>query len=261
MDKFPKVITAPIFEQSGILRNINHINHGFFTRIKGENNNNFNCSLSFGSKEQAILNRRLAANIIGGEKCKLAMVKQIHSNKVLIIDDEYDFDNQIAADAMVSATRGIALAILTADCAPIIFTDKNAPIIGIAHAGVNGAIGGVIKNTILAMVKLGAKRENIIAIIGATISGENYEIGEERALEIAKINPRTKSFIFIPKGKKNKHFNLPKFIENELKKSEIAKFANLNICTYANPKSYFSHRFYTHFGGVAGRQISIIALT
>ncbi|MCF6343709.1 MAG: peptidoglycan editing factor PgeF [Devosiaceae bacterium] len=257
------------FEQDKNLIKIEHVNHGFFGRLgegKSEGDSqgereDFNCSYVI-SKDpiQVKSNRSLAANMIGGDNIKIAALSQIHSNKTIIIDELSDLDILPKVDGMVSATKDIALAILTADCAPVLFADKIKPIIGAAHAGWEGALGGIIENTILAMEKLGANRGNIIASIGPTISGDAYEIGSSQAKKLILINPNAKDFIFAPKGKEREHFNLPAFVQNELKNSAITDINNLNICTYSRPEEYFSHRYFTHHKGNQGRQISIISL-
>ncbi len=253
------------FEQDKNLLKIRHVNHGFFGRVgkgaRGGESEDFNCSYVFSKHPQQVKsNRSLAANIIGGDDIKIAALSQVHSNKITVIDELSDLDILPKADGMVSATKDIALAILTADCAPVLFADRTKPIIGAAHAGWEGALGGIIENTVLAMEKLGANRENIIASIGPTISGNIYEIGSSQAKKLILTNPNAKDFIFVPKGKEREHFNLPTFVQNELKNSAIIDINNLNICTYSEPEKYFSHRYFTHHKGNQGRQISIISL-
>ncbi len=249
------------FKQSELLTKTKHINHGFFGRIGTSENGEFNCSYAISNdKEQVELNRQIATNMIGGNNIKIAALTQIHSNKIITIDKGSNLHLMPRADGLVTATKNIALTILTADCAPVMFADSKKPVIGIAHAGWQGALDGIIENTIIAMLKLGAKRENIIASIGPAISGNNYEIGARRAGEMISNNSTAKDFIFIPKGKSKQHFDLPNFIKSDLQKSNIKKIALLNVCTYQNPNKYFSHRYFTHFGGKQGRQISIICL-
>ncbi len=247
------------YETGAKLLNIKHVAHGFFTKNVKERNN-FNCAFAFGEKQEVLLNRKLAANMLGLREIKIASLKQIHSNKVIIVDKFSDLSSIKEGDGLVSKDKNIALAILTADCAPILFADKERAIIGAAHAGWKGAVSGIMQNIIKAMHNIGAKKNNIIVTIGPTICAKHYEIGPLRAEEILAANPRTKPFIFIPPNKKREYFDLPAFIKSELEHIGILQVENINLCTYANPDRFFSHRFSTHFPANEGRQISLICL-
>ena len=163
------------------------------------------------------------------------------------------------ADAIVTNVRGLALGILTADCTPILFADHEAGVIGAAHAGWKGATGGIAEATVAAMVDLGADPDRIIAAIGPTISAANYEVGPEFAADLLRAHPDAANRDHPPDGGRE-HFDLPGFVFDHLMSAGVGIVDDLGLCTYAEPKKYFSHRFATHHGTTTGRQISIIGL-
>ncbi len=252
------MISAP-YEQAQNISKISAVRHGFFGCIGLDKNDDFNCSLTVGGQqEQAKTNRNIAKKIIAGKNAKLTYVHQTHTSYVVTIDRKTPVPQE--ADALVTSTRNIALSILTADCCPILFADEKTKIIGAAHAGWQGAVNGIIANTIKAMVDLGAKKENIIAAFGPTISSASYEIGTQRAKDIIKANQRAEQFIFIPKNSQREHFDLPNFVFNELKIAGVKNIEQAGGCTANNPTKYFSHRYASNNKATQGRQISIISL-
>ena len=254
-------MTPPPFDQTEALYTLPYVRHGFFGRRGPGSVNNFNMSCNTGMDAEFVTqNRRLAANMVGGDDVVLAGLTQTHSTKIVTLNSPPSPDERPEADGLVTATPNIALAILTADCAPILFADNKAPIIGACHAGWKGAVDGILENTIVAMEALGANRNNIIAAIGPTISGANYEIGSKRANDIIQSNSRAARFIFIPENREREHFDLPGFAASELQQLDLASVEISAQCTYACPDKYFSHRYYTHHKGKQGRQISIISL-
>ncbi len=257
------MIPAPFEQAKNLSKKANkaaQINHGFFGRIGIGKSNDFNCSLIVGGqKEQAEINRNIAKNTIAGDDAILASLHQTHSCDVVTISSKIPTTLQ-NADALVTKNNGIALSILTADCCPILFADMSAGVIGAAHAGWQGAVGGIILNTINAMIVLGAKTENIVAAIGPTISGASYEIGSERAKDISKMNKNAENFIYLPDGSTREHFDLPNFIMSELKTAGIRNVEKTGTCTANNPQKYYSHRYSVNNDCNEGRQISIIAL-
>jgi YfiH family protein len=154
----------------------------------------------------------------------------------------------------------LALGILTADCTPILFADPIAGVIGAAHAGWRGAVDGICGATIEAMVALGAQPENIIAAIGPTISGANYEVGDQFKADFLALQPHGERHFFAPEGKKT-HFDLPGFVAAQLSKSGVGTIEKVGGCTYGEPGRYFSHRYGTHQNSRTGRQVAIIGLT
>jgi YfiH family protein len=187
----------------------------------------------------------------------IVTLRQVHSNRVLVITEPPLPGTE--ADAMVTRHPGLLLGIKTADCAPILFVDPRAGIIGATHAGWKGAAGDIVYATVLAMVGLGAEPANIRAVIGPTISGPNYEVGPDFAKAVADRHPHAALRINRPGGGRE-HFDLPGFIGDQLIGAGVESVADLGLCTYANPDRFFSHRYATHHGVRTGRQISAIGL-
>ena len=155
---------------------------------------------------------------------------------------------------------GLVLGILTADCAPILLADPEAGVIGAAHAGWKGAAGGIAYATVLAMVALGADPRDIRAAIGPTISGANYEVGPEfAAASRSRQHPHAAVRISRPDGRP-RAFRPPGFVADQLLGAGVGLVDDLRLCTYADPRRYFSHRYATHEGTTTGRQIALIGL-
>ena len=204
-------------------------------------------------------NRAQAVESLGFPAKSLATLRQVHSNSVVAVAMAAAAGEMPAADAMVTNVPGLVLGILTADCAPILLADAQAGVIGAAHAGWKGAVGGIVKATVLAMVGLGADPARVVAAIGPTISAANYEVGPQFAADLLAQHPQAASRIARPNGGRE-HFDLPGFIADQLRGAGVGRVHDMGICTYADPKRYFSHRRATHEGTVTGRQIALIAL-
>jgi YfiH family protein len=253
-------MSAP-HEKAAALTAIPSLRHGFFGRAGGVSTGDYaglNVSLAQGDQPaQVEANRQIVADTIG--LGPLAILKQTHSTRVQTITTSIA-PGVIDADAMVTATSGLALGILTADCTPILFADPEAGVIGAAHAGWRGAAEGIALNTIAAMVALGADPARIHAAIGPTIAGRNYEVGDQFRADFLGLNPDGTRFFTTPEGGKP-HFDLPGFVEAQLRAAGLAAVENLGRCTYADPARYFSHRYATHQKTKTGRQVAVIGLT
>jgi YfiH family protein len=242
-----------------------HVRHGFFTREDGISKGIYatlNCGYGSNDDPGAVReNRARVARSLSVEAGKLLTVYQVHSPNVIRVSEPWDPVNAPQADAMVCDRPGIALGVLTADCAPVLFADRTAHVIGAAHAGWKGAITGVIEATIEAMLALGAARERIIAAIGPCISRDAYEVGPEfrdRFLTEGEANARW----FTPSAREGYFmFDLPAYTAARLEAARIAAVATLGLCTYQDERRFFSYRRTTHRGEPDyGRQISAIAL-
>jgi len=236
--------------------------HGFFGRQGGWSDGDFatnNMSISVGDRPRTVeRNRMLAASLLGRDLPQLVLLKQVHSTRVETITGPNTSDVAIEADAMVTNHPGVLLGILTADCAPVLLADPEAGVVAAAHAGWKGAGGGILGKTVAAMVALGATPPNIRAAIGPTISGANYEVGPETADQITGLDPAAKLHIAIPPGKAREHFDIPGLLMEQLFSADVGLVGDLELCTYAHPEIYFSHRYATHNGTATGRQISLI---
>jgi YfiH family protein len=239
------------------------LHHGFFGReggrSKGELASN-NMSISVGDNPDLVVsNRSSAAYAMGEHGIKdLVVFKQVHSTTVVTLTDRPQ--GVVEADAMVTNRSDLLLGILTADCAPVLFADPDAGIVGAAHAGWKGAAGGIVNGTVLAMVGLGADPRNIRAAIGPTISGRNYEVGPETAAQIVALDKAAAAHISLPEGKTREHFDIPGLLMEQLFGAGVGLVSDLGMCTYASPGVFFSHRYATHHGTTTGRQIAIIGL-
>lgn len=236
--------------------------HGFFTRRGGASSGVFaglNCG--FGSSDQqdvVRINRaRVAAELDVAPEALLG-VHQVHSADVVTVDAPHAEPPK--ADGIVTATPGLALAVLTADCQPVLFADRAAGVIGAAHAGWKGALSGVLEATIAAMEKLGATREGIRAVIGPTISQMNYEVGPELRETFLDDDPNNNRFFLRGQGDRFQ-FNLPAYGLARLRAAGIAQAQWTRHCTYADPERFFSYRRATHRREADyGRLISAIRL-
>lgn len=251
--------------ESSLLAALPHVAHGFFTR-EGGTSGGIYASLNSGpgSKDDPThvrKNRARVAQAMDVPPENLLTLYQVHSPDTAIVTEPFTPETRPEADSMAADTPGLALGILTADCVPVLFADKTAPIIGAAHSGWKGAIGGVLESTIAAMEELGANRANITAAIGPAISQTNYEVGAEfrdTFLKDAKDNARW----FVPSDKPDHfRFDLPGYVEEKLRALGLGGIDPLGLCTYADEKRFFSFRRATHRGEPDyGRQVSVIRL-
>lgn len=238
------------------------IRHGFFTREGGVSGGiyaSLNCGLGSGDDPGNVReNRTRVARALGTEPSRLVNVHQIHSPQVVVAEAPWDVRPE--ADAMVSATPGLAIGVLTADCTPILLADPVARVVGAAHAGWRGAKGGVIPAVVAAMVELGACRANIRATVGPAISQAAYEVGEEfEAAFISDCASYRQYFRLGPSGRA--HFDLPGFCLDRLKDEGLGQISGLGLCTYENESLFFSFRRTTHkLDADYGRQISAILI-
>lgn len=235
--------------------------HGFFTRKGGASSGLYaglNCGR--GSKDQSEIvstNRARVAEAMGVTPARLAGVHQVHSADVVTVTDDAAQTDQIRADALVTAVPGVALSVLTADCQPVLFADAQAGVVGAAHAGWRGALGGVLEATADAMRDLGAK--NIRAVIGPTISQRAYEVGWDFMEAFTAEDPAYQRF-FSNGPDQNPVFDLPAFGLMRLREAGVDAVWTRH-CTYSDPARFFSYRRSTHRAEADyGRLISAIAL-
>ena len=238
--------------------------HGFFTREFGVSDGIYaglNCGT--GSSDDPALvkiNRARVAQAAGLPTDALLSLHQVHSADVIEVTSPQWAGERPKADAMVTKNPRIGLGILTADCAPVLFSDPDAKVVGAAHAGWKGAMNGVTDNTIDAMIRLGANRENISATVGPCISQAAYEVGQEFFETFVDESPDNTRFFI--NGKDDKmQFDLPSFVLHRLRETGIKTAEWVGECTYAAPRKFYSYRRTTHAAEPDyGRQISVIRL-
>lgn len=250
-----KLTASNLSQTSGIA-------HGFFGRQGGVSEGIFaslNCGPGSGDvREHVIENRNRVSKTLGGEK--LLTLYQIHSPNAVIASEPWEQGPQ--ADALATNVPGLALGILTADCAPVLFADSKARVIGAAHAGWKGALTGVTDSVLAKMESLGADRAHISAAVGPCIRQANYEVGPEFIARFAEADADNTRF-FVPSDKGDHwRFNLEGYVVHRLQNSGIANIEPLSACTYARSDDFFSFRRATHHAERDyGRQVSAIVLT
>ncbi|WP_374291086.1 peptidoglycan editing factor PgeF [Paenirhodobacter enshiensis] len=248
-----EILTAP---------ELRGIRHGFFTRKGGASSGIFqglNCG--YGSSDQreiVTLNRRRVAEAMEAAPEALVGINQVHSPDVVTLEDVPS--ESLRADAAVTDRPGLVLSILTADCEPVLFADRKAGVIGAAHAGWKGALNGVLEATLDAMEKLGARREETVAVIGPCISQRAYEVGDD-FMESFLIEDDAYGRFFSGGPNGRPMFDLPGFGLHRLREAGIGEASWIGRCTYADPERFYSYRRTTHAGEADyGRQISTIRL-
>jgi polyphenol oxidase len=238
--------------------------HGFFGRKGGvstELYSSLNCGPgSSDERERVLENRRRATEAISPHGT-LVTLYQVHSADAVAVDAPWASGANPKADAMVTNRNGIALGILTADCAPVLLADADARIIGAAHAGWNGALGGVIDSVVAAMERLGADRERICAAVGPCIGRAAYEVGPEFKPRFTTADPANERFFEPSPRAGHWQFDLSAYVAHRLRQSGIAVVEIIPACTYAAEAEFFSYRRATHRNeGDYGRQLSAIML-
>jgi len=235
--------------------------HGFFTRQGGVSEGIYaglNCGPGSGDDAGAVAANRARVTAHLGAAA-LVSVHQVHSPDVVTVSAPWG-DARPKADAMVTDRPGLALGVLTADCAPVLFADREAGVIGAAHAGWKGAIGGVLEATLDAMERLGAARGRVTAVIGPTISQRAYEVGPEFVERFIDEDPAHARFFAGGTGDRAM-FDLPGFLLARLRATGVAGAAWTGHCTYADEARFYSYRRATHRGEADyGRLVAAIML-
>lgn len=242
------------------------ISHGFFTREGGVSSgiySSLNCG--FGSDDDPATvaeNRaRVSAQLHTGATTLLTL-HQVHSATAVHVTGQIARDALPKADGLVTATRGLVIGALAADCGPVLFADAQAQVIGAAHAGWKGAVGGILEATIAAMEQLGARRGRMCAALGPCISQANYEVGEAFETNVLARHPTAEQFFAKLGPNETIHFDLPGFIAAQLTQSGLQTIERQSMCSYGNESLFFSFRRATHRKETDyGRQISAIVLT
>jgi YfiH family protein len=241
------------------------VSHGFFTRAGGVSAGPFaslNCSLSGHDDRAAVLeNRARAARALGARPENLVGLTQVHGRDVVAVETPWLPGHGPRADAAVTDRPGIALGIVTADCAPVLFADATAGVIGAAHAGWRGAVAGVLEATIASMTALGADLARIETAVGPCIAQPSYEVGAD--LHEAVLAHRPENARFFAPGARPGHwqFDLPGYCAARLRAAGAGRVTVTGHDTLADPESFFSHRRRTLAkAGPIGHQISIVTL-
>lgn len=241
------------------------LSHGFFTRQGGHSSGIFsslNCGMGSGDDKDTVRrNRRVVADALQVEEPRLLTAFQVHSPDAALVFAPWAMADRPKVDGLVTTTPGLALGILTADCGPILFADPKARVIGAAHAGWKGALTGITGRTLDLMEAQGAKRADVIAVIGPTISPAAYEVGPEFPSRFTEADPRNARYFRPSLRDGHAMFDLPGYLEDRLRREGAGQVINLRICTFGDEARFFSYRRTTHRNEKDyGRQISAIAL-
>lgn len=237
--------------------------HGFLGRRGGVSTGlvaGLNAGLGSPDEAQAVgQNRALALEAVASG-CQLVSVYQVHSATCVTVAEPWSDLDRPQADALVTDRAGLALGIVTADCAPVLLADRQAGVIGAAHAGWKGAVAGVTDSTIAAMEALGARRGRIAAAVGPCIAQASYEVDCSFADRLRGDDPGNARFFAVGRPG-HAWFDLELYVAQRLESAGIGRIERLGLDTYPDPARFFSYRRATHLGEPAyGRQLSLIAL-
>ena len=241
-----------------------NISHGFFDRNGGKSNGiykSLNCGPGSNDKKNKVNeNLKIVRDKIGKKSKNIFLLQQTHSNKFVFINKNFKFNKKkIKADAVITNQTRLPIAVLTADCVPILLFENKKKIIAAIHAGWKGAFKGIIKKVINFMLKKGCKKNNITVAIGPCISQANYNVKEDLQKKFIKKDKKNKIFF---KNKKNIiYFDLPNFVKYQLKLNKIVNIDTINIDTFVKKNNFFSARRSLRLKhDDYGRNISIIMI-
>lgn len=250
-------ITHPLLESAGV-------RHGFFTRAGGVSTGLYEgLNTGVGSKDDPAAvteNRRRVAGWFGRDADDLAACYQIHSAVCRVAEAGWRGDRP-EGDAVVTAAPGVVCGVLTADCAPVLFADADAGVVGAAHAGWKGALGGIIHSTVVSMQALGADSRRIVAVVGPTIAQASYEVGTDYQERFEHHDPGAGRFFAPGEAPDKRLFDLPGFVLWRLEQAGVGEAAWTGHDTRADAARFYSNRR-AYLNGEAdfGRLMSAIVL-
>lgn len=242
-----------------------NIEHGFFGRQGGYSTGMYaslNVGLGSGDERATVVrNRGVVAEAMGGSAAQLVTAHQVHSPDVVVVTKAWIHEDRPMVDGMVTTTPGIILGTLTADCGPVLFADAGAGVIGAAHAGWKGALGGITDATVEKMETLGAARANMVAVLGPTISKSAYEVGPEFFLAFLKAGIANRDYFTQSVKEGHYMFDLPRYLTERMRVFGVGTVVDSGLCTYTREDEYFSYRRTIHARQKDyGRQIAAISI-
>ncbi len=251
--------------QAPSLARFSPIRHAFFTRSGGVSQGvytSLNGGVGSDDTPAAVAeNRARMAAALGVAPDRLLTPYQVHSPDVAVAEGPWSEQTRPRADAVVTRTPELAIGVSTADCGPLLFADAEAGVIGAAHAGWRGALGGVIEATLAAMEGLGADRKRIAVALGPTIGQANYEVGPEFVERFLNTDSGNARFFAPAERAGHAMFDLPGYIAARARGAGVGTFEDLGLCTYAEPDRFYSYRRMTRLGERDyGRHINAISL-
>ena len=247
------------------LKSLSGIRHGFFTRQGGVSGGIYaalNCGLGSSDDPANVSeNRRRVAGHLDANHSGVITLYQVHGATALTVDRPVAREGLPKADAIVTATPGLAIGVLTADCSPVLFADAQAGVVAAAHAGWRGAVAGVLESAIAEMERLGASRSRIKAAVGPCINQAAYEVGPDFEAEVMRLDSSSGHYFGRDLGPKP-HFNLPRYVVDRLKRAGLSDIDAPAPCTHENESLFFSYRrAQQRKEADYGRQISAIVVT
>lgn len=252
--------------RSPALERLAGIRHGFFTRQGGVSLDlyaSLNCGPGSGDLPTRVAeNRARVARELGASQADVVTLYQVHSATALSVDGPVPAVGRPKADAVVTRTPGLAVGVLTADCAPVLFADAQARVVAAAHAGWRGAHAGILEATVAEMERQGAQRARICAAVGPAINQVSYEVGPDFEAELLQGCSDNERYFARGDAGTRAHFDLPGYVADRLAAAHIGLVERASPCTYANESLFFSFRRSQHRKeGDYGRQISAIVVT
>ena len=221
------------------------ISHGFFNRSGGKSKGiykSLNCGLGSNDQKNKIkANLKIVKNKISKKSKNIFLLHQVHSNNLIFIDENFKFNKKkIKADALITNQKNLPIAVLTADCVPVLLYEKNKNIIAAIHVGWKGAFKEIIKRVISLMLRKGCKRNFITAAIGPCIRQGSYNVKDDFKKRFIKKDKKNKVFFRIRKD--IVYFDLPGFVKSQLKSNKITNIDTINIDTFDKKNNFFSAR-------------------
>lgn len=234
---------SPLFSHD--ISELPGVTHGFYTRAGGVSEGpafaSLNCSLSQDDKDRVRENRRRVGAHLGANRDALYIPSLCHSARATFVSWATAGDAPPAADGVVTTARGLAIGALAADCAPVLFADVEAGVVGAVHAGWRGALAGVVDATVDLMVKNGARVDRIRAAVGPCIRQPNYEVGPEFVKQFLQADPANARFFVVPYPGAREHFDLARYVGHRLERIGLKDPEDVGVCTFADERM-FSYR-------------------
>ncbi|WP_200410346.1 peptidoglycan editing factor PgeF [Komagataeibacter oboediens] len=250
-----QVLRSPVFAGT---------RHGFFTRQGGVSTGSYaslNCSTRSADDPAALQeNRRRVARYVSVRPDHLLGLTQVHGDRTITVTGPWAIGQGPEGDGMVTDCPGLALGVITADCAPVLFSNAQGTVVGAAHAGWRGACGGIVESVVAAMGALGCTADDIRAEVGPCIARDSYEVGPDMR-DAALAHDGAAAAFFTPAARPGHFmFDLPGYCVMRLRRCGVGQAGALGVDTLHDEARFFSHRRRTLAGGgVIGHQISVIA--
>ena len=227
------------------LSNQKNISHGFFNRSGGKSKGiykSLNCGLGSNDKKSKVrANLKIVKNKISKNSKNIYLLHQVHSNNLIFIDQNFKFDKKRnKADALITNQKNLPIAVLTADCVPVLLYERKKNMIAAIHVGWKGAFKEIIKKVISFMLKKGCKRKFITAAIGPCIRQKSYNVKDDFKKRFIKKDKKNK--VFFKMQKDIVYFDLPGFVKSQLKSNKITNIDTINIDTFDKKNNFFSAR-------------------